>query len=200
MDIIKTLLWIMIALNILITIFLCSIYLISKSFRSYPCYLNIILSFVILVDNLLRLISKDKEWFCYFQAIGLTIFDKLTVIVMTINAYLTYVGFVHYKFYKKYIKALFFISMTIGLLGSIIYTIIFILQDEPTGFGNVCYIKSTDSKRKVDVAIQIILANINFYCIINTLISIDNIINEVKAYKNIDDYLGIIIEFPHLYL
>ena len=193
MDIIKILLWIMIILIILITFFLCFIYIKSKSFHSYPCYLNIILSFSILMDNLLRLIlkpdPKDKDWVCYVQAIGLAFFDKLTVIIITINAYLTYVGFVHYRLYVQYIKRLFFTPIVIGLLIAIIYTTIFILEDEPMNKSNLCYVKTTESQKNTDFIIAIILATINFFCIINTSIRIVNIIKKVKEYRKIDDYV-----------
>ena len=156
------------------------------SFRSYPCYLNIILSFVILVDNLFRLMPDltNENWFCYFQAIGLGIFDKLTVIAVTINAFLTYVGFVHNKFYEQYIKALFLTSIIIGILIAIIFTTIFILLDEPLRRNNFCYLKRTESKEKTDGIFTVVLVNINFFCIINVLICLSNIMKNVRIKKH----------------
>ena len=157
MEIQKIFLWIMIGLIILITLFLCSIYIISKSFRSYPCYLNIILSFVILMDNILRLISSPQtNWFCKTQAFLLAVFDKLMLTVMTINAYLTYLGFSNNEFYKQHIKKLFIISNVIGLLISIIFGTVFSIKENVSVYPNVCYVGSSELKESCDIIITII--------------------------------------------
>ena len=190
MEVPKIILWIMISLIILITLFLCVIYIISKSFRSYPCYLNIILSFVILMDNILRLIKSEGGWFCGVQAFCLAVFDKLMLIVMTINAYLTYVGFNDNEFYKQHIKKLFIISNVIGLLVSVIFGIVFISIKGVKNYSNVCYVKASDIKESTDIVITIILAAINFFCIVGLLLRLVSILQKVAAYRKVDDFVS----------
>ena len=200
-DIKKIFLWIMIVIIIIITLLLCLIYLISKTFRSYPCYLNIILSFSILIDNLLRLIplnneenkedeiNKNPSFLCYFQAISLAAFDKLMLTVITVNAYLTYIGFTMNEFYKNHIKELFIASISVALLISISLALIFTIQSKPIPYENVCYVKATVFKETTDAAVTAILAGINFFCIVNLLIHIANIIKEIAVNKNKNDYI-----------
>ena len=191
MELKNILVWIMIGIIIIITLFLCFIYIVSKSFRSFPCYLNIILSFSILMDNLLRLISVFSKisFFCYFQAIGLAIFDKFMTAVITVNAYLTYVGFTHNDFYKQYQKLLFIISITIALLVSVILALVFISQGEPSNWKNVCYVQGTTVKEVTDAIVTVILACINFFCIVSLLLHIVSIIKEISTFRNKNDYV-----------
>lgn len=199
---IHTLLWIMITLIIIITLFLIIIYIKSKTFRSYPCYLNIILSSVILIDNVLRLVqmgvgSKNEEdnkgnakitFLCSTQAFLLAVFDKLMLTSMTTNSYLTYIGFTNNEFYKEHIKVLFIISMIGGVVLSVVLALLFLLKDAPSVYTNICYVSGTQFKEQTDAIVTIILAGINFFCITNLLLHISNTIKEIIAYRNKNDY------------
>ena len=195
---VHTLLWIMIGLIIIITLFLIIIYIKSKTFRSYPCYLNIILSSVILIDNIFRLIhmgegnadnnDEEKTFLCKTQAFLLAVFDKLMLASMTINSYLTYVGFTNNEFYKTHIKSLFTISMIVGLLLSVVLAFIFCIDHEPAEYANVCYVWASAFKEETDAIVTIILACINFFCITNLLLHISNTIKEIVTFRNKNDY------------
>ena len=189
MEIIDILLWVMIILIILITIFLCLIYILRKSFRSYPGYLNIILSSVILLDNILRIPSPTEvNSLCYVQAVSLGILDKYMLIIMTINSYLSYIGFVDNKFYNQNLKKLFIFSIIIGFLVSIIFTTIFILQKD-IQVHNVCYARGTDLKKTADVTVVVILASVSLFCIVNLLIHISDTIKELPMNRNKNVYV-----------
>lgn len=200
-SIVHTILWIMIGLIIVITLFLIIIYIKSKTFRSYPCYLNIILSSVILIDNLLRLIPMDSKendsqdpeerevsFLCNIQAFLLSVFDKLMLTSMTINSYLTYVGFTNNEFYKAHIKTLFIVCMILSSLLSIILAFIFLVDHKPVEYGNVCYVWASPFKEQTDAIVTIVLAAINFFCITSLLLHISNTIKEIVTFRNKNDY------------
>ena len=177
----KTLLWIMTSLIIVILLYLDLIYIFSKSFRSYPCYLNIILSSVIAIDNILRLIGIGEEGTakCYFQAFTLAVFDKLIFTSLTINAFLTYIGVTNYELYTKKMKILFIGSNIFGLFIGLIFGIIFITIDSPNSYDNVCYVKASVYKETSDTIITFCLFLIYLYCNIKLLIYLVRIIKEL---------------------
>jgi len=168
-------------LIIAISLYLIIIYLVSKSFRSYPCYLNIILSLVISIDNILRLIrlGYSSIIICYIQAFSLALFDKLIFTSITVNTFLTYIGVRKYELFKTKIKVLFFASNIIGLIISLIFAIIFIIIEEPVKYDNVCYINSSYYKKLSDSITTSFLFLINSYCNLKLLLYLLSVIKEL---------------------
>ena len=177
----KILLWGMNTLIIAISLYLFIIYIVSKSFRSYPCYLNIILSFVIAIDNILRLIRLGDSGAisCYFQAFTLALFDKLIFTSITVNTFLTYIGVKKYELFKTKIKILFFASNIIGLIIGLTFAIFFIIVNEPQKYENVCYVNSSSYKEISDTITTFCLFLINSYCNIKLLLYLVSVIKEL---------------------
>ena len=189
--VIKILLWIMTSLTIIITLYLVAIYIISKSFRSYPCYLNIILSSIIVINNILRIIGIGEKGTkkCYFQAFTLAVTDKLFFSFLSINAFLSYIGVVYFHFYSKNIKSLFIILNIIALFIGISFGLIFILIEEPVSYSNVCYVDGNDYKKLTDIITTFCLYILYLYCNIKLLLYIIKVIKEFyEAEKNIKDF------------
>ena len=187
----KILLWGINILIIAISLYLLIIYIVSKSFRSYPCYLNIILSFVIAIDNILRLLRLGDSGtiICYFQAFTLALFDKLIFTSITVNTFLTYIGVKNYELFKTKMKILFFVSNIIGLIIGLIFAIYFIIVDEPQKYENVCYICSSSYKEFSDTITTFCLFLINSYCNIKLLLYLISVIKELYVIgRNVKDF------------
>ena len=187
----KILLWGMNILIIAISLYLLLIYIISKSFRSYPCYLNIILSCVIAIDNILRLLRLGDSGaiVCYFQAFTLALFDKLIFTSITVNTFLTYTGVTKYEFFKTKMKVLFYASNIAGLIIGLIFAIFFIIMDEPQKYENVCYVNSSYYKEFSDTITTFCLFLINSYCNIKLLLYLISVIKELYVIgRNVKDF------------
>lgn len=163
-------LWIMIGIIIIITIYLTIVYITLRlslkknnssqtniNIRSYPCYLNIILSMVIAVNNICRLITtkKQESFACRLQAFILACFDKLIATTITANSFLTYEGLCDNDYYIAHIKPLFIITNSIGLLISIVFALIFTIRG--TNYFKVCYILGGPKKEIPDTILTSIL-------------------------------------------
>ena len=120
-------------LLIIISFYLLFIYLKSKTFRKYPCYNIIILSFIILIDNILRIIITTNlpKAIKYIQAFLLTFLDKLLLTTITSQAFLFYLGVVKTKFYYDHERHIFFSTLIITISIDILITILYfcIIQD-----------------------------------------------------------------------
>ena len=185
-------LWVMIGIIILIAGYITFIYIMLRiSFhkmkdknmletRAYPCYLNILLSSVIAIDNISRLIANKKgDFFCKFQAFVLAVFDKLILCTITVNAFLTYLGLSNNEFYMNNIKKLFIITNCISLVISFILGIIFLING--VSDYNVCYVAGGPFKENIDSVVTFILFLIFLYSILNSLIFMLKNIKELSS-------------------
>lgn len=192
--VIKLLLWMMTSLTIIITLYLVIIYIISKSFRSYPCYLNIILSSIIAINNILRIIGIGEVGTgkCYFQAFTLALTDKLFFSALSINAFLSYIGVVYFQFYSKNIKYLFIILNIIALFIGTAFALTFILIKEPVSYENVCYVDGNNYKKITDIIITFCLYLLYLFCNNKLLLYIIKVIKELyeteKSAKNFSSH------------
>ena len=189
-------LWIMIGIIIIIAIYLTVVYITLRlsfkknktnetniNIRSYPCYLNIILSLVIAINNITRLITtKNKDSFaCQLQAFILACFDKLIATTITSNSFMTYIGLCKNDFYIKHIKLLFIISNSIGLFISIIFALIFTIRG--IDYWKVCYILGGSKKEVPDTILTSILFTIHLYCTLKTILFLAKNIKELSIEK-----------------
>ena len=176
-------LWIMIGIIIIITIYLTIVYITLRlslkknnssqtniNIRSYPCYLNIILSMVIAVNNICRLITtkKQESFACQLQAFILACFDKLIATTITANSFLTYEGLCDNDFYIAHIKPLFIITNSIGLLISIVFALIFTIRG--TNYFKVCYILGGPKKEIPDTILTSILFILYLYFTLKSIL------------------------------
>lgn len=169
---------------VLFTLILIIIYSKTKKFHSYPCYLHLILSFVIAIDNIFRLIpmsviedrnkkEKEKSGGCKFQAFVLTLFDKLLLTTMTVYSIIIYFGFAKTQFYKKYEPKIFIISNIVSFLLSLILTIVF--ADSFERYDDICYVNNSDKKKIVDCIVTSLLMICNVIFLVMLLLSIRNL-------------------------
>jgi len=176
-------LWIMIGIIIIITIYLTIVYITLRlslkknnssqtniNIRSYPCYLNIILSMVIAVNNICRLITtkKQESFACRLQAFILACFDKLIATTITANSFLTYEGLCDNDYYIAHIKPLFIITNSIGLLISIVFALIFTIRG--TNYFKVCYILGGAKKEIPDTILTSILFILYLYFTLKSIL------------------------------
>lgn len=209
MEITSVLLFIIVGIIILIAGYLAIIYIILRirihrmkdkamiKACSYPCYLNIILSSIIAIDNISRLFTNKKEgFFCQFQAITLAIFDKLIYTTMTVNAYLTYIGLSNNEFYMENIKKLFIITNSISFFIAIILGIIFLCNG--TVNYNVCYVKGGYFKETTDTIVMSILFVIYLYSSVNSLLFLLRNIKELSL--NNSSINGYLIHFYRIFV
>jgi len=193
---VKVILWIMISIIILITIYLAFIYYrLNISIRrlgqkdnilysrTYPCYLNMILSVSISLNNLIRLITTKEGFLCNCQAFVLVFFDKLIFTTITVNVYLTYKGLSDNEFYMKNIKLLYICSNSLGFLISLIVSITFISQGT-TSYDNVCYVEANSFKENSDTIITFLLYSIFLFCSIKSIILLVRNIKELSLTNN----------------
>ena len=209
MEITSVFLFIIVGIIILIAGYLAIIYIILRirihrmkdkvmiKACSYPCYLNIILSSIIAIDNISRLFTNKKEgFFCQFQAITLAIFDKLIYTTMTVNAYLTYIGLSNNEFYMENIKKLFIITNSISFFIAIILGIIFLCNG--TVNYNVCYVKGGYFKETTDTIVMSILFVIYLYSSVNSLLFLLRNIKELSL--NNSSIKGHLIHFYRIFV
>ena len=209
MEITSVLLFIIVGIIILIAGYLAIIYIILRirihrmkdkvmiKACSYPCYLNIILSSIIAIDNISRLFTNKKEgFFCQFQAITLAIFDKLIYTTMTVNAYLTYIGLSNNEFYMENIKKLFIITNSISFFIAIVLGIIFLCNG--TVNYNVCYVKGGYFKETTDTIVMSILFVIYLYSSVNSLLFLLRNIKELSL--NNSSINGYLIHFYRIFV
>ena len=185
--------WIMISLIIVVTIYITIVYIslrisfkknkiseTSMIIRSYPCYLNIILSLIIAINNITRLIttSEENSFACKLQAFILACFDKLIGTQITVNAFLTYKGLCDNNYYIEHIKSLFIIVNSIALIISFIFALIFTIRG--TTYSTICYVKNEQAKEISDNIITSILFAIYLFCSFKTILFLAEIIKELS--------------------
>jgi hypothetical protein len=151
--------------------------------RTYPCYLNIILSGSIAINNLIRLITTKEGFFCNCQAFVLVFFDKLIFTTITVNMYLTYKGLSDNEFYMKNIKLLYIISNSLSILISLAVSVAFIFQGV-VSYENVCYVKANYFKETTDSIITFLLYLTFLFCSIKSIILLVRNIKELYLTNN----------------
>lgn len=177
---------------ILITLYLSILFIKSKELHIYPCYNFLILSFIILLDNILRLIPvpEDKEIFQYIQAFLLTSLDKLLLAIITFQAFIAYLGVVKTKFYYNSEKIIFFFGLFLCILISFLIGGLYVYSSdylEHYGLYYYCY-SELSYKKPLDVTFNSIFLAINSFSIIIMLIYMFN--KKEKAEEGMIEDLG----------
>ena len=175
---------------ILITLYLLFLYFKCGNFKEYPCYNIIILSFIILIDNFLRLFNtkNSKRIIQYIQAFSLTFLDKLLLTTITSQVFIYYLGVVKTKFYYDHELYIFFLTLIITITIDISITIFyFCILDGITNYkdrnykGNkYFYIQGDNFKKIVDTIFNSIFLVFNTIFIIILLLYIYKKIQQTK--------------------
>lgn len=178
----------LIILNIIIIII--SLYLIflffkSKTFHKYPCYNMIIFSFIILLDNIFRVIpinysenycAKAEEIIAYF----IVLFDKLILATLSMQSFIYYLGALKINFYSKYEAMIFYTTFICSLVVSGSLSGIYISYGYKS-YGLYCYSDDNSTKKVLDTVFNSVYLIINLYCSIVTLRYISRKKNEVES-------------------
>ena len=136
---------------IFITLYLIFLLIKSKSFKIYPCYNITILSFVIFIDNILRIIpSGDISFISYTQAYLLTSLDKLLLTSITSQAIITYLGVCETKIYFKNEKKIFLSTLIVGISISCILSFLYLIVAGTVEYGTYYYCADSPVKRTSD--------------------------------------------------
>lgn len=174
-----------------IAIFLSIVYYTNKKFRSFPFYFNIMFTFSIAVNNIIRLLpipdedkNKDpkinKGIMCQFQAFSLTFLDKYMLTLMTVYSVIAYLGSYRIESFKIYQNKIFFVLILISIIISGACTILFFLKGI-SGHSEYCYVYTYDDVKKiVDSIVTSILFLINLFCIIRILMKVSQLRKEVN--------------------
>jgi hypothetical protein len=162
---------------ILISLYLSIMFIKSKRLHIYPCYNCLIINFIILLDNILRMIplpSNVNDIFKYMQAFLLTSLDKLLLAIISFQAFIVYLGVVKTKFYYYHEKTIFFSGLSISIFVSLAIGVFYILKSEksdkePEGlavYGLYYYCSGEiESKKIIDVIFNSIFLFINTFSI-----------------------------------
>ena len=159
---------------IIITLYLSILFCISKSCHTIPCYNIIIFSFIICLDNILRIIpfkdknNSDTNPFEYMQAFLLILFDKLILAILSMQSLIYYLGIAKTKFYFDNEKKIFIITLVINLILSLTLTSIYITFGIKP-FQLYYYCDDPPTKIILDTIFNSIYALINNICLICTL-------------------------------
>lgn len=156
------------AIIILISLYLSFLFIKSKAFKNYPCYNMILFSFVILIDNILRIIPFNRDDDCntfeHIEAALLVFFDKLILATISMQALIFYLGVLKNQFYSSNEKKIFFISLIISLVISGTLGGIYVGLFGAVPAGLYCYCGDDTKKSIIDSIFNGVYLAINFYC------------------------------------
>ena len=182
MNVAEILIYILNIIIIIITLYLIFLLIRSKSFKIYPCYNITIISFIILIDNILRLHKLEE----YSQAFLLTFLDKALLATITSQAIITYLGvcWTNVYFEGTNEKKIFIGTSVIGISISAIISLIYILFAGTVSYDNYYYCKDDKDDRKIkrigDSVFNGIFLLINFFCCVFLLIFLTKKKNEAS--------------------
>ena len=174
-----------------IAIFISIVYCCNKKFRSFPFYFNIMFTFSIAANNIIRLLpvsnianqqnqDTSKIIICHIQAFSLTFLDKYMLTLMTVYSLVAYIGFYRIELFKIHQKSIFIILTIISIIISVVCTTVFYLQGLST-HSEFCYVKTrNDIKIWADSIVTSILLLINLFCIIRILMKISQLRRETS--------------------
>ena len=161
----------------IITIALITIYSTNrKDHSSYYYGFNCWFTSIMLIDNLIRClpfargdginsrdVNEEVSFFCHAQAFLLTLFDKFTILSVTVFAIFTYEDKFHEEFFIEKRKKLLINSIIIIIIFSLFCTILFFLQGI-SDRSQFCYVETkSDLKKLVDSIVTGFFGLIDFY-------------------------------------
>ena len=177
MSIAQIFIYILNIIIIIISLYLIFLLIRSKSFKIFPCYNITILSFIILIDNILRLFKYGK----YIQAYLLTFLDKSLLATLTSQAIITYLGvcWTNFYFYGTNEKKIFIITFILGNSVSSSLSLIYIRYIGVESKYDYYYCKDDEKIKWIgDTIFNGVFLFINFFCCLSLLIFITKKKNE----------------------
>ena len=172
---------IFIALSILI------FYFTNKSFLNYSYFNIIILCFIMLADNILRIITVNHDSskvLQYGQAFLLVFFDRLILLEITMQAVICYLGIAQNNYYKDHTKKIFFVTLFLSLSISLILAAIFIFDQDIKKYDNYFYCDDQNiRKRIIDTVFDSILLCANVFCFISIISTLTENNKDAKKHE-----------------
>ena len=171
---------------IIIGLYLGFLFIKSKSFNTYSCYNMIIFSFIIFIDNFLRIIplnlnKKNCNTGENIIAFFIVFFDKLILATISMQALIYYFGVLRTTFYMNNEKTIFYTTLTISLVVSVAISGIYIGVFKTTPFGFYCYSNDTPTRRIIDDIFNSIYLSISLYSTIIPLMYVGKKKKEVES-------------------
>ena len=160
-------------LIILISLYLSILYIKSKRLHILACANFLIISFIVFLDNILRIIPlpDNQKGFQFTQALFLVFLDKILLSTIVFQAFITYFGVVKTKFYFRHEKIIFFSGTISHITISIAIAFIFMaISEKLEQYGIYYYCEGTYIKKVIDVVYNSIYLFVNTFCIIILLI------------------------------
>ena len=174
------------------------IYIKNKQ-KNYLKYFNIFFCISIFLNNIIRAIRNDgtleeNNFWCKFQAILLTISDKLIICLINNYSLIFYFGVLKTSFYTNNQKKICVVLVIISLLISIILAIIFVNIGGYGYLNEFCYVNTSDNlKITLDSIITGILFILSLFCLICTLLQLIKMKNRITNSKA--NYLAVNIKY-----
>ena len=179
------------AIITIIAIFISIVYCCNKKFHSLPFYFNIMFTFSIAINNIIRILpipeedqkktpNETKSIICNIQGYSLTFLDKYMLSLMTVYSIISYIGFYRIESFKIYQKSIFIILTIISIIISGACTILFCFKGIRS-HSQYCYADTYDDVKKiVDSIVTSILFLINLFCIIRILMKVSQLRRETS--------------------
>ena len=179
MSIEKIFIYILNVIIIIISMYLIFLLIRSKSFKIFPCYNITILSFIILIDNILRLFKYGRN----IQAFLLTFLDKSLLATITSQAVITYLGvcWTNIYFQGTNEKKIFIMTFIIGNSISAILSLIYIICNGIDDSYDYYYCKDDKKIKWIgDAIFNGVFLFVNFFCCLFLLIFLTKKKNEAS--------------------
>ena len=181
-------------LIILIGAYLFFLFIKSDAFNNYQCYNMIIFSFIVTLDNILRIIpfNLDEKTCTNVEkivAFFIVAFDKLILATLSMQSFIYFLLSTKADFYDTYKKYIFFITLTISIVISGSISLFYIIHNGTVTTGlYYCYCDDKKPKKLIDNFFNAIYLLISVFCSIITLIFINK--EKKKAEEGLSNDLG----------
>ena len=171
------------ALILIVVLYLFIMFIKSKAFNNFSCYYMIIFVFIILIDNILRIIPINQDNICNtsekVEGYFIVLFDKLILSNLSMQALISYLGILHTNFYISHEKCIFFVTLFSSIIIGVILSAIYCSKGF-VSYGNYYYAEGTDTKIIIDTIYNAIYLAINFYCTLVILIFLRRKVSQVE--------------------
>ena len=156
-------------LIILIGLYLGFLFIKSKSFNTYACYNMIIFSFILFLDNILRIIplESNNDYNCNIAenivAGFIVFFDKLILATLATQGLIYYFGVIKTTLYSKNEKKIFYITLVINITLCAFLAILYIPIYGTQTFGVYCYPNDKHGRKVLDDIFNVIYFSVSLF-------------------------------------
>ena len=186
----------------LITLYLTILYIKCEAFKTYSCYNIILMSIVILLDSILQLIPKgfgkdgEYEYWEWFKDLVTIFFDKMILVVLSMQVIVLYMGIIHSKYYEEHEKSIFVIGTIVcciisGALAAVYASIRWVKindvwiydEDEENDSKDEEVGKRTLTRKVLETIFCAVLFVVNVFCLVVVMVHISKKSKQAKEGK-----------------